>query len=178
MNKLRALALIFFWFAPTSILAQQPPPPVAESAPAVSEAHLDAARTLIDQLRLQELLDRSLEANLRAQVELNPRLGDYVDVLRAFLEKHVGWDAVKDDMLRIYTEAFSEEELRDLTAFYETPTGRKAVQVLPALMERGMSLGQKRVQENVGELQQALAKRQAELEEAEKPEEPQPPEKP
>ncbi len=175
MKAFRLLALIFP-LACAPVLGQDPP--AAEAAPAVSPSHLEAAQTLMRQLRLKEFLDQSLDANLEAQVEMNPRLGDYVDILRAFLVKHVGWDAVKDDMTRIYVEAFTEQELRDLIAFYDTPTGQKAVKLLPVLLEKGVSLGQQRFQANVSELQDALAKRQAELAEKEKADQQPEPEKP
>jgi hypothetical protein len=36
---------------------------------------------------------------------------------------------------QVYGQRFSEKELNDLIAFYETPTGKKFVQQLPGLMK-------------------------------------------
>ena len=41
-----------------------------------------------------------------------------------------------EESARAYAEAFTLEELEQINAFYETPTGRKLVQTMPALMER------------------------------------------
>jgi uncharacterized protein len=38
----------------------------------------------------------------------------------------------------LYDKYFNEQELKELIAFYRTPAGRKAIAVLPALMQEGM----------------------------------------
>jgi hypothetical protein len=42
----------------------------------------------------------------------------------------------------LYGKHFTLEEIKDLTAFYKTKTGQKAMQVLPVLMQESMTLGQ------------------------------------
>ena len=54
---------------------------------------------------------------------------------------------------------FAEAELRDMIAFYKTPTGQKAIAKLPALMAKGAQIGQQRIQEHLPELQEAIKKR-------------------
>lgn len=41
----------------------------------------------------------------------------------------------------LYAEKFTAEELREITAFYATPIGRKLVQELPGLTQRGVLVG-------------------------------------
>ena len=67
-------------------------------------------------------------------------------------------------MMAIYTDAFTEAKLREVNAFYKTPTGQKAITVLPGLMQKGMAIGQKTMQEHLPELQEAI---QAKLKEGE-----------
>jgi uncharacterized protein len=43
--------------------------------------------------------------------------------------------------VRIYAKYFTEGEIADLAAFYESPTGKKAIEVLPQLMADGMKAG-------------------------------------
>jgi uncharacterized protein len=43
----------------------------------------------------------------------------------------------------IYSSNFSAEELHDLTAFYQTPTGQKLLQKTPAIAQQTMLAGQK-----------------------------------
>lgn len=44
-------------------------------------------------------------------------------------------------MGEIYVEAFSEDEIKDLITFYETPTGKKVIKMLPILSVRGAQIG-------------------------------------
>src|ERR1044071_6679913 len=48
--------------------------------------------------------------------------------------------------IELYDKYFTNDEIKDLVRFYESPIGRKAVEVLPQLTQesinRGMQLGQ------------------------------------
>ena len=46
-----------------------------------------------------------------------------------------------DLIAEIYHRHYSHEEIRGLISFYETPLGKKVIQVAPALMQEGMSVG-------------------------------------
>jgi hypothetical protein len=66
-----------------------------------------------------------------------------------------------------YDRYFEESELKELLAFYRTPTGKKAVSVLPAIMHEGMEATQPLLQPQVAALMaEILAERSAELESA------------
>jgi len=41
------------------------------------------------------------------------------------------WESVKEDMISVYTQEFTEQELKKLTAFYQTPVGKKASEKCP-----------------------------------------------
>ena len=69
----------------------------------------------------------------------------------------MGWESMKPDMAGLYTDRFTTEEILELKAFYETPLGKKTMRLLPELTAEGAVLGQKRVQENIVELQQMIA---------------------
>lgn len=51
-------------------------------------------------------------------------------------------DGLTDNMAAIYAENFTETELRDLIAFYKTPTGQKLLQKTPLLAQQTMAAGQ------------------------------------
>lgn len=46
-------------------------------------------------------------------------------------------------VIPIYDRHFTHEELRGIIAFYETPAGRKAITVLPQVMQESMLAGQR-----------------------------------
>ncbi|WP_269540145.1 DUF2059 domain-containing protein [Cerasicoccus fimbriatus] len=56
-------------------------------------------------------------------------------------------------MIAIYMDTFSEAELKDLIAFYKTPTGKKALQELPTLFQKGAVAGEEIAQKYLPEFQ-------------------------
>jgi hypothetical protein len=104
------------------------------------------------------VLEQSIATSLDAQIKANPAIAKFRPVILEFLNKHMSWDSLKDDFAKIYAEAFTLSELREIEAFYKTPIGKKLAKNTPALMAQGMELGQKRVQDNISELQEAIRK--------------------
>jgi hypothetical protein len=80
----------------------------------------------------------------------------YKEVMRKFFAKYISYAALKDDLVKIYTEEFSEEELRQVVAFYKTPAGKKLVEKSPALMGKWMQLSTNRITKHENELKQML----------------------
>ena len=59
---------------------------------------------------------------------------------REFFSKEVDMEKmVEEIIIPIYDKHFSETELRDLIAFYKTPTGRKSTELMPELMKTAMT---------------------------------------
>ena len=94
-------------------------------------------------------------------MQQNPTLVPFKNVMMQFFQKHMSYESLKPDMVKIYSDAFSASELKELIAFYRTPTGKKTIEKMPQLMAQGGQIGAKRVQDNIGELQQ-LIKEEAE----------------
>ena len=93
---------------------------------------------------------------LNVQIKQRPEAAAIEPEMRAFFSKYMSWNSLKSDMVDIYSRNFTEPELRDITKFYQTPTGRKMSSTLPQLMQSSMEIGQKRVQEHLPELQEAI----------------------
>ena len=61
-----------------------------------------------------------------------------------------------DLMAAVYARNFTVDELRDITAFYRTPTGQKLLEKLPAVMQQAMTAGQQFAQTIVNDMQQRM----------------------
>jgi hypothetical protein len=146
MKKL-FLALAFAALAATPALAQ-PAQPSAE--------HVAVALETLNALDMQKQLDASIETALQLQFQQNPQLRELEGPMRQFFEKHMSWDALKDEYALIYARQFTVAELRQLAAFYRSPLGQKLAAATPTLMQEGAELGQRRVQENLPELMQLM----------------------
>ena len=96
---------------------------------------------------------------LALQLQQNPALREHEDLLTRFLEKNIGWAGMKDNLIIMYMNAFTEQELNEVNAFYSTPAGQKLIQRLPEFIQQRDRLAMQRMQKNIGELQQAIADR-------------------
>lgn len=126
------------------------------TASADEASHRQAAAEMFQAIDMERVITQAIDASLKAQMEQNPALVPYEAQMRAFLTKYMSWASMKDEMTKMYTQEFTEPELKQLTAFYKTPLGQKAIAKMPVLMARSMALGQQRVQEHLPELQAAL----------------------
>ena len=133
---------------------------LALASPAATRAgpdsHREAVARLFELTHIQQLIEDSVDNVLALQISQNPALAEHRVVLRAFLVKYIGWQALKDDLEAMYLQAFTEAELDEMNAFYSSPTGQKVLQRLPELVQQRNQLAMQRLQEHIGELQQAI----------------------
>lgn len=124
---------------------------------AVDKSSHDAAvEEMLQVLDMKAKMTETVNALLDAQLQGNPELVPFTRTLRAFMDKYFGWDSLKDDVVAIWKETFTEPEIRELTAFYKTPVGQKAMKNLPQLTVKGAVIGQTRAQEHLPELLEML----------------------
>ena len=58
------------------------------------------------------------------------------------MKAEMTWEKMKQPMIDIYVKHFSEQEIKDMIAFYKTPSGQSMVKKLPAVMNDSMMMGQ------------------------------------
>ena len=63
-------------------------------------------------------------------------------------------------MINLYVQAFTEDELKQLTTFSRSPVGQKAADKMPQLVEAGTQLGITRLRANREELDQLIGAEQ------------------
>ena len=143
----------------------------AEKVDPAKEADI---RRLLDLVGTKDLVVQSMDAMSKS---IKPLLtnslppGDYREKLvNLFFEKFTTKTNVQhllDMAVPIYDKNFSQEEIRSLIAFYQTPLGKKTISTLPRLSAElqdegrkwGESLGRESMQEVLAEhpdLEQAL----------------------
>ena len=107
--------------------------------------------------------DQTIEQMTALEIQRNPALADFREVLERFFAQHMSYESMKPDLIRIYAETFTAGELAEIQDFYRTPTGQKTLKEMPTLTSRGAQLGAQRVQQNLPELEQMLRVRAEEL---------------
>jgi hypothetical protein len=121
------------------------------------KGHIEQVEILFKLTRMQRKIDESVESVAQLQLRQNPALAAKNDQLMAFLERHIGWNAVKADLYAMYMQTFTEDELKTINDFYITPLGQKVIVIVPQLVQERNRLAMQRLQENVGELQQIMS---------------------
>lgn len=117
---------------------------------------INAVYELFDAMELSTTFGQIVIKVVDMQIQQNPSIAPYRQVMLTFFAKYMGWESMKYDLAKIYISKFSLEEIYALKKFYETPLGKKTIRLVPELTAEGGALGQKRVQENMSELQKMI----------------------
>ena len=134
---------------------------LALGAPAYAQSasHTRAADELLTVMDLERATREGMELMLRQQIAQNPEMARFEDIMREFMGKAMNWTEMKPEYARLYAEVFTEAELREMIAFYQTPLGRRMLQTMPQLMVRSAEISQRRVQEHVPEMTRRMMER-------------------
>ncbi len=119
------------------------------------------AEKLLNIMGMDEALKQSMSQMLDLQLQQSPALAPYKNVMMEFFNKHMSYESLKPDILKIYAEAFTASELKEISTFYSSAVGKKTIEKMPVLMVQGGQIGATRVQKNIDELQ-AMIKTESE----------------
>ncbi|MGI4749066.1 MAG: DUF2059 domain-containing protein [Janthinobacterium lividum] len=125
---------------------------------AITPSHLKAAEDMLTSMNMPYIFTSSINNMVNVQssnLPLDQRKA-FSDAMKTFLNKYLNWDLLKTDMSRIYASEFTESEIKELTRFYQTPLGKKMIEKSPALMQKGMLIGQQAVVAHQAELQDMM----------------------
>jgi hypothetical protein len=128
-------------------------------SPAPSAGHRRAAEDLIAVMDMEQVFNQGVEMMMQAQINADPMLKQFEDIVRAFMGKYLKWSDLEADYAKIYMDVFSEDELRQMVELYQTPLGKKMLKTLPDLLARGAQLSNDRLQPHLPELQQQIFER-------------------
>ena len=139
-----------------------PPTPTPAPTPNTA-AQAAAAQELFKALKLQSGLSDTANAMIDSEIGRNPGLTPYRDVMLAWLKKYMTWDAMQPELTKMYTETFTEPELKQMAVFYASPAGQKSLEKLPEMMQRTAMAGARISQPHQDELRASMEARSEEL---------------
>ena len=143
---------------PTAAAATSTTPNAAASAAAAA-----AAQELFKAMKLQENLSETAAAMIDSEVSRNPGLTPYRQIMLQWLKKYMTWETMQPELTKMYTETFTEAELKQMAAFYGSPAGKKSLEKLPEMMQRTAMTGARLSQAHSDELRAAMTARGEEL---------------
>jgi len=151
----------------TLLLAAALPPALR----ADEASHKAAVQELLKVTRAEQLLTQSLSQIEAMQQEMISKLTHGKDpesskavtdrVLKACNEiiiSKLSWTSMEAQYIRIYMQVFTEEEVRGMTAFYQSPLGQKVMDKTPALMTEIMQMTTRKMGEVMPEIEAASQK--------------------
>jgi hypothetical protein len=123
-----------------------------------SAALFSKAMQLLDTMKMEQSYTRTIDLLLDQQINQNPSLKVYRKEMQQFFVKYMGWESIKKDFAAIYAQYYTMEDFDALITFYSSPTGQKALAHLPEITQKGMLLGQQKVQAHLDELKKIIEK--------------------
>ncbi|MDB4409555.1 DUF2059 domain-containing protein [Gammaproteobacteria bacterium] len=122
------------------------------------QSHLEQVEILFKLTRMEQKINDSVDSVAQLQLRQNPNLDAAKrQQLMAFLERYIGWNAVRADLYEMYMQTFTEEELKTINDFYITTTGQKVIVIVPQLVQERNRLSMQSLQQNIGELQAIMS---------------------
>ncbi|MBP8006581.1 MAG: DUF2059 domain-containing protein [Acinetobacter sp.] len=125
---------------------------------------------LIDQMseQMNMMMSSSIEQmtqgqNLTTKQEL--AIINYSQELAKIMQQDLTWAKLEPDMIKIYAEEFTQQEINGMLEFYKTPVGQSMINKMPILMQKSMQIGYKQMNEVTPKIMQAVEKLQKEMQE-------------
>jgi len=137
INPARSFALVALalaWLGPAAPASAQEPSPSAIAA-AKELMVAKGATNMFD-----PLIPGMIESAKNTFLPTNPGLFKEFNEVAAKLRTDLGprREEVVNQIARLYAQRFTEAELKEITAFYKTPTGKKFVAQEPAIIDQGL----------------------------------------
>ena len=120
-------------------------------------SHKELVEQLFTVTNMQEGFDNTCKEVIDMQLKSNPMMESFKGVITDFFTKYMSWESLKPDITKLYMDTFTEDELRDIVSFLSSPVGIMYTEKSFDLTLKCMELGQKRVTDNMGELEAMLA---------------------
>ncbi len=122
----------------------------------VQDASIEKLLSLTDAKKLHdsviadsdEIVDSTLKPMLMRE-KTTPEQTAFVDSFlmkyKKIIRDELSWEKMMPSYIRIYRETFTDKELNDLIAFYESPTGKMFVKKTPVILEKTSSVMQQKM---------------------------------
>jgi len=121
-------------------------PALAQSQPSASAMaaakeliNVTGANTIFNPL-IAGVVEQAKVLYLQQDPALAKDLNDIASKLRADLAPR--FTEINDEVARLYTTEFTEQELKDILAFYKSPAGQKLLEQQPKVVDNSMRFAQ------------------------------------
>ncbi|WP_164513439.1 DUF2059 domain-containing protein [Thiosocius teredinicola] len=96
---------------------------------------------------------RQMLGNQQLDEDLLVVFDKYSERMVDLLKQEMRWEKLEPHYVQIYVDVFSEDELRDLIAFYRTPLGQKMLEKMPQIMQASLAISQQQMRDILPQIQ-------------------------
>jgi hypothetical protein len=131
----------------------------ADEASRIAKAEQILLATKTEQ-NFMQMLERAQTAMKTQALREIPADADKAAIeqkISQILSQRLSWDRLKPDFVKNYADAFTEEELDAVLAFYKSPAGQAMVTKIPDVMSKAVRLAQQALQEAQPEIRAVIA---------------------
>ncbi len=146
---------------------------IVTNASAQDQSQIDAAKELMELMNLDQVIQQSYDQTLPRLAGMADQMGlteeerptfeKYMEKMVVAMKEEMSWEKMEPHVLKAYVEVYTEEELRELSAFYASPIGQKFITKMPELMQATMRMTQEMMQDFMPRMQEIQKEMQAEL---------------
>jgi len=124
---------------------------------------LNHAEKFLDISGTESFFQQAFESGLKPSLDQMRAKGAPADLVesihaeaRNYYQENFKWEEMRPQMAKLYAAAFTQAELAEIIAFYQTPTGQKTLAKLPTLTQQSMVIGMGGIQANMPEFQRRV----------------------
>lgn len=114
---------------------------------------MDQAYQSMDQMTSQMLASTGLDTKRDKQIQQD------MQEMNTLVRAELSWDKLEEPLIALYGSVFSEDELQEIIAFYQSDVGQKMLKRQPELMQGTMVMMQEQMQAMMPKVK-ALAEKQ------------------
>jgi uncharacterized protein len=111
-------------------------------------AHLDdVLRQTLGQVRtqMQSGIVQQIFGQKPLPPEMQKQVDDFQNKIADIVSDALSWEKLEPGYVKIYMDAFSEQEIDGIIAFYKSPAGQAMVAKTPTLLTKGVELAQQKI---------------------------------
>jgi len=131
---------------------------VKKDTQTTNNERVEAAKELLKEMNLKSVYENAVNNSTTRLIKADPKFKKIEDKIKSFYNKYIGWDSMQDDLGKLYAKYYTIDELKDITAFYKTKTGKKVLTSMGKLSYEGQMITRKKLQPHIEELKAILDK--------------------
>jgi hypothetical protein len=142
-------ATIVFFTLQTVAYAEEPSASSLERLLEVTQAQR-MTETIVQQVKgsMRPMFEQAIGARKLAPEERRKAdqfMARFAEKMDTIMADELSWTRMKAFTIEIYREAFTQNEVNDLIAFYESPSGKAFVSKMPVVTQKSIALMQQRM---------------------------------